>query len=295
METETILEDCAKQIITEFLTEDDEFLSRVYLRLYPQTTPLSPNEIRSHLNALPTKEILQATFFNPSWLYGDGFAFLHRNDTAVPADSYHNLIAMWTKACIHALGMADDPFIGRLLPPGRARRFTSIPFVEICFGNGIRAAGGPTAERMKFMSSSYKSAFARIQQNGLISSQQLVVVGGGFDAGSLRDNVPSGTKSFELDLPSVVECKHRMLERYALEFPSEVDRVATLAQIDLLQSVPSDVLQPLQVPDWSPTLPTIFVIEAVLSYLPSERRDAVLRDIVGLMKQCTNAELILWD
>ena len=35
METETILEDCAKQIITEFLTEDDEFLTRVYLRLYP--------------------------------------------------------------------------------------------------------------------------------------------------------------------------------------------------------------------------------------------------------------------
>ena len=141
-----------EQIIAEFMTEDDDFLGRVHQRLSSlftddtnKTTTLSAEEIRSQLNDLRTRDdprwlndFLLATFFDPRWLYGDGFAFLHRGDTAVPADSHHNLIALWTKVCIHALGMANDPTIGRLLPQGRARRFASLPLVECCFGPGIR-------------------------------------------------------------------------------------------------------------------------------------------------------------
>ncbi len=294
---------CGEQIIAEFLTEDDEFLRRVHQRLPSLfsdagTAELSAEEIRSQLNNMPTQVdpswlniFLQATFFDPRWLYGDGFAFLHRGDTIMPADSHHNLIAMWTKACIHALGLAHDPTIGRLLPQGRARRFASLPLVETCFGPGIRKAGGPTAERMQFMSTSLQSAFSRLHRSS--SPPQLVVVGGGFDAGSLRDHIPSGTTSFELDLSEVIEPKRRMLERYAAEFPDEAQRLPTLADIDLLHNVPSDTLPSLR--RWNARTPTVFVIEAVLSYLPSERRGAVLHDVADLMSQCTSAMLVLWD
>jgi len=290
----TTLDDCGDGIISELLTEDDEFVRSLHQKLFPSTqaTSLTSDEIRSQLKEVATqpgrlRELLQVTFFNPSWLYKEGFLFLHRTDTAVPADSHHNLVALWTKACLHGLGMVDDPIIGRLLPPGRARRFASMPLVEVCFGPGIRAAGGPTAERMSFMSASRTSAFGRLQQ----PQRQLLVVGGGFDAGSLRPDVPAGTSSFELDLASVVECKRKILERYVAEFPDEAHRVPSLAAIDLIQNVPSDSLPEL----WVPPLPTVIVIEAVLSYLPSERRAAVLQDVVCLMKQSEHAVLVLWD
>jgi hypothetical protein len=296
-----------EQIIAEFMTEDDDYLRRLHQRLSSlfsdanKTATLSAEEIRSQLNDLPTRDnprwlndFLRATFYDPRWLYGDGFAFLHRGDTALPADTHHNLIALWTKVCIHALGLANDPTIGRLLPRGRARRFASLPLVECCFGPGIRKAGGPTAERMQFMSTSLQSAFSRLAtQCNLSSPPQMVVVGGGFDAGSLRDHIPSGTNSFELDLPEVVEAKIRMLQRYSAEFPDEAQRVPTLAGINLLHSVPSEILQSLV--GWDSKAPKVFVIEAVLSYLPSKRRGAILRDVACLMNQCASATLVLWD
>jgi hypothetical protein len=297
-----VYKNCGEEIIAELLTEEDEFLRRVHHRLpslfAAKTGEFSAEEIRSQFNDLLTQEnpnwlnvFLQATFFDPQWLYEDGFAFLHRGDSTLPEDSYHNLIALWTKVCIHSLGIAHDPIIGRLLPQGRARRFASWPLVEICFGSGIRKAGGPTAERMQFMSTSIQSAFSRLQHSS--SPPQLVVVGGGFDAGSLRDNVPSGTISFELDLADVIETKRKMLERYAVEFPDGAQRVPTLASVNLLHHVPSDILRTL--PLWTARSPTVFVIEAVLSYLPVERRRAVLHDVAELMSQCTRAVLVLWD
>jgi len=295
MSIPTTLDDCGEYIISELLTEDDQFVHSLYQKLFPsttQTTPLTSSDIRSQLKDIPTqpgrlRELLQVTFFTPSWLYKEGFLFLHRDDTAVPADSHHNLVALWTKCCLHGLGMVDDPIIQRLLPPGRARRFASMPLVEVCFGLGIRAAGGPTAERMRFMSASRTSAFSRLQQ----PQRQLLVVGGGFDAGALRPDVPAGTSSFELDLASVVECKRKILARYISEFPDEAHRVPSLTAIDLLQNVPSDSLPE----SWLSSLPTVIVIEAVLSYLPSERRAAVLQDVSCLMRQSEQAVLVLWD
>jgi len=296
-----------EQIIAEFMTEDDDFLWRLHQRLSSSlfsdahktaTLSATAEEIRSQLNDLSTRDdprwlndFLLATFHDPRWLYEDGFAFLHRGDTALPADTHHNLIALWTKVCIHALGLANDPTIGRLLPRGRARRFASLPLVECCFGPGIRQAGGPTAERMQFMSASIQSAFSRLATQSYLP--QMVVVGGGFDAGSLRDHIPSGTKSFELDLPEVVAAKARMLQRYSAEFPHEAQRVPTLAGINLLHSVPSEILPSLA--GWDAKAPKVFVIEAVLSYLPSERRGAILRDVACLMNQCASATLVLWD
>ncbi len=57
--------------------------------------------------------------------------------------------------------------------------------------------------------------------------------------------------------------------------------------------MPSEILQSLV--GWDSKAPKVFVIEAVLSYLPSERRGAILRDVACLMNHCERAILVLWD
>ncbi len=110
-----------EQIIAEFMTEDDDFLRRLHQRLSSlfsdvnKTATLSAEEIRSHLNDLPTRDdprwlndFLLATFYDPRWLYGDGFAFLHRGDTALPADTHHNLIALCISCLRHFNRLSQD-------------------------------------------------------------------------------------------------------------------------------------------------------------------------------------------
>lgn len=307
-QNEKIVSTAAEHLLFGELAEDcrsdDAFLRRLCAKALPDvdSSSVDSKTLMAQFQALfdegKTAGFLKTTFYDPKWLYKDGFEFLHRGDTAVPADSHHNLIAMWTKVCIHALGMGDDPVIGLMLPPGRARKFASQPLVDLCFGAGIRAAGGPTVERMNFMQASVRAAFVEVATHAERTQRkktqpQLVVVGGGFDSLPLRDFLPTGTAGFELDLPAVVACKRRMLHRYAAEFPAEAHRVPRVEAVDLMEERPSEALA--RLPTWSSSEPTVFVIEAVMFYLSEERRRVVMEDVSRLMRQCSFAALVIWD
>lgn len=191
-----------------------------------------------------------------------------------------------------------------MLPPGRARKFASQPLVELCFGVGILAAGGPSVERMNFMQASVRAAFVEVATHAERTQRQktqpqLVVVGGGFDSLSSRDFLPTGTVGFELDLPveldlpAVVACKRRMLDRYAAEFPAEAHRMPRVEAVNLVEERPSEALA--RLPTWTSSEPTVFVIEAVMFYLSEDRRRVVMEDVSRLMWRCSFAALVIWD
>ncbi|KAI9026346.1 S-adenosyl-L-methionine-dependent methyltransferase [Hyaloraphidium curvatum] len=250
--------------------------------------------------------LLRATFHNPSWLFSSGLAFLHAGDNAAPADAHHNLVALWTKNCILALGMLPDPapyrLLTHMLPPGRARRFVSPPLVDPLFGPGTRAAGRPTAERMAFVTARLEQALGTMPPG----PRQIAVVGGGFEVIPLRAaEMSPGIRGFELDLPHVVRAKALALRRLAEELSLDPGSMPVLIGADLLEHTPAEalLLPPFVAPVfpgsrqhvWDPRVPTLFLVEAVLMYLPPPRGAEILRSLASAVAAAPGSALIMWD
>lgn len=101
--------------------------------------------------------------------------------------------------------------------------------------------------------------------------RQIVIPAAGLDARAYRIEWPVGTTVFELDLPKVLELEERALA----DFPPAAQRRAIA--VDLRQDWPAA----LRDNGFDPALPTAWLVEGLLRYLPADAQDRLLDNIVA--------------
>ncbi|WP_067892641.1 class I SAM-dependent methyltransferase [Nocardia vaccinii] len=107
---------------------------------------------------------------------------------------------------------------------------------------------------------------------GAAGIRQVVILAAGLDARAYRIEWPSGTVLFELDQPKVLEFKATAL---AGDEPTADRREVA---IDLRQDWP----KALRDNGFDPTLPTAWLAEGLLRYLPGEAQDRLFDNIADL-------------
>ncbi|MFI6779001.1 SAM-dependent methyltransferase [Nocardia sp. NPDC050412] len=101
---------------------------------------------------------------------------------------------------------------------------------------------------------------------------QFVILAAGLDARAYRLEWPSGTTVFELDLPKVLEFKAVAL--------ADVEPVAERREVavDLRQDWPTAMREH----GFDPAVPTAWLVEGLLRYLPADAQDRLFDSIVAL-------------
>ncbi len=113
--------------------------------------------------------------------------------------------------------------------------------------------------------------FTRAAEAGI---RQVVILASGLDSRAYRLNWPDGTTVFEIDQPKVLEFKAETLAE------NDVKPTATLQQVpvDLRYDWPNALLES----GFHPELPTAWLAEGLLMYLPADAQDRLFSLITEL-------------
>ncbi|MGV9881161.1 SAM-dependent methyltransferase [Streptomyces sp. NPDC003006] len=103
---------------------------------------------------------------------------------------------------------------------------------------------------------------------------QVVTLAAGVDGRTVRLDLPTGTRWFEVELPEMTTFKDALIERSGLPLACERHGVAA----DLRE----DWESPLRAAGFDPSQPTIWLIEGLLMYLTDVAGDAILADLTKL-------------
>ncbi|APE16578.1 class I SAM-dependent methyltransferase [Mycolicibacterium pallens] len=170
--------------------------------------------------------------------------------------------------------LVDDPFADPLV------RAVGIEFfVKLIDGDVDTSAFGELApERMQSMINGmgvrakfFDDYFAAATATGI---RQAVILASGLDARAYRLPWPSGTTVFEIDQPDVIEFKTGVLAGIGAE-PAAQHRTVG---IDLREDWPAA----LRAAGFDPSVPTAWVAEGLLVYLPPEAQDRLFDTITEL-------------
>lgn len=104
--------------------------------------------------------------------------------------------------------------------------------------------------------------------------RQIVILASGLDSRAYRLEWPAGTRVYEIDQPKVLEYKAETLARHGAQ-PS-ADRLEV--PIDLRQDWPAA----LKTQGFDPSLPTAWLAEGLLMYLPADAQDRLFELITQL-------------
>lgn len=104
--------------------------------------------------------------------------------------------------------------------------------------------------------------------------RQVVILASGLDARAYRLKWPAGTVVFEIDQPKVLEYKSQTLAAHGATATATLREVA----IDLRQDWPTA----LRAAGFDPTVPTAWLAEGLLMYLPAEAQDKLFTEITEL-------------
>lgn len=136
-------------------------------------------------------------------------------------------------------------------------RFLSLPF----FRDGIRL-------RTRHMDDVVRDAIRR-------GARQLVLMGAGFDARALRlsEVAEHDVRTFEIDLPALLEVKRGLLEKSGIAIPEVVHYVGT----DFTSGFERQLAEQLVMRGFERDAPVMFVWEGVTAYIGTEAIDRSLR------------------
>lgn len=104
--------------------------------------------------------------------------------------------------------------------------------------------------------------------------RQVVILASGLDSRAYRLDWPAGTVVFEIDQPKVLQYKAETLAEHGVTPIAELHEVA----IDLRQDWPAA----LKTAGFDPSLPTAWLAEGLLMYLPAEAQDRLFEQITEL-------------
>jgi methyltransferase (TIGR00027 family) len=164
----------------------------------------------------------------------------------------------------------DDPYAQMFIDAAVARGWSS-PFTSGSAGPQqtvrIQTIRAYAAARTKW----FDEFFASTSAAGIT---QVVILAAGLDARAWRLPWPDGTTVFEIDQPKVLEFKETTLAARGVS--SAVRHVAV--PVDLRQDWPAA----LRAAGFDPTVPTAWLAEGLLPYLPAAAQDLLFERVVEL-------------
>ena len=190
------------------------------------------------------------------------FSLLYVGDDSGAADSSKNLRVLWTRAVLSGRGIIDDPQAFEWLPtntrwlvsPENAKRLPESLIEKLEW----------IGSRTRFLDQAVDAFLAEH------ADPQVVVVGAGYDTRCARYG--GRAKFFEVDLPSAVEAKKRILAKRS---PSVTVEHLPL-DLEDLKAGPSLPERLASSTSFNPQKPTLYVFEAVLFYLSPPACSALL-------------------
>ena len=190
------------------------------------------------------------------------FSLLYVGDDSGAADSSKNLRVLWTRAVLSGRGIIDDPQAFEWLPTNT--RWLVSP-------ENAKLLPESLVEKLEWIGS--RTRFLDKAVDAFLDdydSPQIVVVGAGYDTRCARYG--GRAKFFEVDLPSAVEAKKRIL---ATRSPSITVEHLPL-NLEDLKSGPSLPDRLASATSFDASKPTLYVFEAVLFYLSPPACSALL-------------------
>jgi methyltransferase (TIGR00027 family) len=104
--------------------------------------------------------------------------------------------------------------------------------------------------------------------------RQVVILASGLDSRAYRLDWPAGTTVYEIDQPKVLEYKSATLAEHAVQPAAELRHVA----IDLRQDWPNALRQS----GFDDSVPTAWLAEGLLMYLPGDAQDRLFEQVTEL-------------
>ena len=180
-------------------------------------------------------------------------------------------------AAMRALGstgpapLINDPYARLLVEAVGLPHFVQVADGQIDFGDDPAFGARQMSEHIAVRTRYFDDFFTAAAASGI---RQAVILASGLDTRAYRLAWPPGTAVFEIDQPSVIEFKTRVL-RDAGAAPTADRRTVG---IDLRQDWP----KALREAGFDPSRPTAWIAEGLLIYLPPEAQDRLLDNITAL-------------
>ncbi|MCX8563522.1 class I SAM-dependent methyltransferase [Mycolicibacterium mucogenicum] len=177
-------------------------------------------------------------------------------------------------ASTHDHGLIDDPFAAPLVRAVGIEAFTKMVDGELdlavldAVAPDAAARARANIDEMAVRTRFFDDYFATAADGGI---RQAVILASGLDSRAYRLAWPDGTVVYEIDQPDVIEFKTRTLAGLGAE-PTAQRRTVP---IDLREDWPAA----LRSAGFDPGLPTAWLAEGLLIYLPPEAQDKLFDDI----------------
>lgn len=176
-----------------------------------------------------------------------------------------------------ALAVAAMRAVATALPQPLARdeyaesfvRASGEPYLVGLLGESADQPGGSISNWPEFFSVQmrfFDSFFGDACANGM---RQAVILAAGLDARAYRLQWPTGTKVYEIDQPKVLAFKSQVLRQQAAQPRAERHEVV----IDMRD----DWISALERAGFDPDVPTAWLLEGLLMYLPGEAHDTLFK------------------
>ena len=180
-------------------------------------------------------------------------------------------------ASTHEHGLIDDPFAAPLVRAVGIEAFTKMVDGELdlaaleAFAPDVAARARANIDEMAVRTRFFDDYFAAATDGGI---RQAVILASGLDSRAYRLPWPDGTVVYEIDQPEVIEFKTQTLAGLGAVPTAERRTVP----IDLREDWPTALRQN----GFDPSLPTAWLAEGLLIYLPPEAQDRLFDTIHDL-------------
>ena len=166
----------------------------------------------------------------------------------------------------------DDPFAEPLVRAVGVDFFTRLATGELTPADldsdnspvGMRRFADGMAARTRFFDDFFTDS-------GAAGIRQVVILASGLDSRAYRIQWPAGTRVFEIDQPKVLEYKTRTLDEHGVRPIAERHEVP----VDLRFDWPAA----LTAAGFDPSLPTAWLAEGLLMYLPADAQDRLFEEV----------------
>lgn len=169
--------------------------------------------------------------------------------------------------------LIDDPYAETLVEAVGIPHFIQVARGEISFDGdalfGARVMREQIAVRTRFFDDFFTSA-----ADGAPAIRQAVILASGLDTRAYRLSWPPGTVVYEIDQPTVIDFKTRVLA----DAGANPAASHTTVGIDLRDDWPAALREA----GFDPSVPTAWIAEGLLVYLPPDAQDRLLDHVTAL-------------
>lgn len=167
--------------------------------------------------------------------------------------------------------LINDPFADALVRAVGLEHSIRLADGEVCVEGDLMLDRQRMCEQIAVRTRFFDDFFTTAAAAGI---RQAVILASGLDTRAYRLPWPAGTVVFEVDQPAVLEFKTRTLTGLGAEPTAELHTIA----VDLRDDWPAA----LRADGFDPAIPTAWIAEGLLIYLPPEAQDRLLDNITAL-------------